>query len=209
MIIDEIHAVCGNKARGLPRLALGASRGDLPGVLPACRSVRNPAAARGGGTLSGWSDVVAAAPGERRFEARPVTIIDAGRREDHGPSGGPGRALIGGGHFSRPAQGYLWPSHRRGDIEGHPLSREFEAALGPTTDSVARRDNETSRTNPAQGWRRVFAGGSSRYARRCSDCFVENTCVKFRTCPCTTGPREIATIRSKGSEPSRTGRVRE
>src|SRR5271165_5739750 len=81
VIVDEIHAVCPNK-RGvflallLERLEAISKASFLRVGLSATQRPLEEVARYLGGQRC-----VAAAPGERRFEARPVTIIDAGRRK--------------------------------------------------------------------------------------------------------------------------------
>jgi ATP-dependent Lhr-like helicase len=81
VIIDEIHAVCGNK-RGvflallLERLEAISKASFLRIGLSATQRPLDEVARYLGGRSS-----VGTAPAERRFEPRPVTIIDAGRRK--------------------------------------------------------------------------------------------------------------------------------
>jgi ATP-dependent Lhr-like helicase len=81
LIVDEIHSVCGNK-RGvflallLERLEAISSASFLRIGLSATQRPLDEVARYLGGLHA-----VETAPGERRFEPRPVTIIDAGRRK--------------------------------------------------------------------------------------------------------------------------------
>ena len=82
VIVDEIHSVCGNK-RGvflallLERLeAISRDSFLRVGLSATQRPLELVARYLGGQKLVGRE------PGERRFEPRPVTIIDAGRRKD-------------------------------------------------------------------------------------------------------------------------------
>ena len=79
VIVDEIHAVCGNKRGVFLALLLSGWRRS-PGVLRPDRPVGHPAPARRGGPLPGRTRR-RRGPGRAAFEPRPVTIIDAGWRK--------------------------------------------------------------------------------------------------------------------------------
>ena len=186
VIIDEIHAVCGNK-RGvflallLERLEAISQASFLRVGLSATQRPLEEVARYLGGQRC-----VAAAPGERRFEARPVTIIDAGRRKTMdlqvlwpGPDEG---------RFLGPP-GTIWPAIEErivGLIDGHRSTivftnnrrtvekltgrlNEAVAAAGPIEPSRARlRRPGPSRLVPGPP-RQPEPRGAPRHRRRAQE----------------------------------------
>ena len=182
VIIDEIHAVCGNK-RGvflallLERLEAISQASFLRVGLSATQRPLEEVARYLGGQRC-----VAAAPGERRFEARPVTIIDAGRRKTMdlqvlwpGPDEG---------RFLGPP-GTIWPAIEErivGLIDGHRSTivftnnrRTVEKLTGRLNEAVAAAgpiETETEPDSDAQArpaWFRAHHGSLSLEERRATE----------------------------------------
>ncbi len=172
VIIDEIHAVCGNK-RGvflallLERLEAISKASFLRVGLSATQRPLEEVARYLGGQRC-----VATASGERRFEARPVTIIDAGRRKTMdlqviwpGPDEG---------RFLGPP-GTIWPAIEErivGLVDGHRSAivftntrRTVEKLTGRLNEAVAAaRPIETepdSETRARPAWFRAHHGSLS------------------------------------------------
>ena len=181
VIVDEIHAVCGNK-RGvflallLERLeAISKASFVRVGLSATQRPLEEVARYLGG------QRCVGTAPGERRFEARPVTIIDAGRRKTWtlkciwpGPDEG---------RFLGPP-GTIWPAIEErivGLIDGHRSTiiftnnrRTVEKLTGRLNEAVAaaRRPIETEPDSEAQArpaWFRAHHGSLSLEERRATE----------------------------------------
>ena len=142
VIVDEIHAVCGNK-RGvflallLERLeAISRASFVRIGLSATQRPLAEVARYLGGQRRVGT------AAGDRRFEPRPVTIIDAGRRKTMdlqviwpGPDGG---------RFLGPP-GTIWPAIEEriiGLIDGHRSTIVFTNNRR-TVEKLTSRLNET------------------------------------------------------------------
>ncbi|MGZ6074630.1 MAG: DEAD/DEAH box helicase [Isosphaeraceae bacterium] len=182
VIIDEIHAVCGNK-RGvflallLERLEAISQASFLRVGLSATQRPLEEVARYLGGQRC-----VTAAPGERRFEARPVTIIDAGRRKTMdlqvlwpGPDEG---RLLG-------PPGTIWPAIEErivGLIDGHRSTivftnnrRTVEKLTGRLNEAVAAAgpiETETEPDSDAQArpaWFRAHHGSLSLEERRATE----------------------------------------
>src|SRR5271157_4233202 len=182
VIIDEIHAVCGNK-RGvflallLERLEAISQASFLRVGLSATQRPLEEVARYLGGQRC-----VAAASGERRFEARPVTIIDAGRRKTMdlqvlwpGPDEG---RLLG-------PPGTIWPAIEErilGLIDGHRSTivftnnrRTVEKLTGRLNEAVAATEppeeefESDPRPNSAPTWFRAHHGSLSLEERRATE----------------------------------------
>ena len=191
VIIDEIHAVCGNK-RGvflallLERLEAISKASFLRVGLSATQRPLEEVARYLGGQRC-----IAAAPGERRFEARPVTIIDAGRRKTMdlqvlwpGPDDG---------RFLGPP-GTIWPAIEErivGLIDGHRSTivftnnrRTVEKLTGRLNEAVAAAgpiEPETEPDSDAQArpaWFRAHHGSLSLEERRATEAELKSGALK-------------------------------
>jgi ATP-dependent helicase Lhr and Lhr-like helicase len=142
VIIDEIHAVCGNKRGVFLALLLerleAISKGSFlrVGLSATQRPLEEVARYLGG------QRCIVTGPGERRFEARAVTIIDAGRRKTMDlkviwPGPDDGRYLG--------PPGTIWPAIEErilGLIDGHRSTIVFTNNRR-TVEKLTSRLNET------------------------------------------------------------------
>ena len=180
VIIDEIHAVCGNK-RGvflallLERLEAISNASFLRVGLSATQRPLEEVARYLGGQRC-----IATAPGARRFEARPVTIIDAGRRKTMDLQviwPGPGE-----GRFLGPP-GTIWPAIEErivGLIDGHRSTivftnnrRTVEKLTGRLNEAVAAAGSigtePDAEVQARPAWFRAHHGSLSLEERRATE----------------------------------------